>query len=370
MRSTAQPTHEQQQTVPRKTRVMSSSSGTATNRDAATRTTQKQKRVKHVLSRKVSFSAAKGKPRTITSRDAKDRQAPQAVSVLNRSTPGSFVDARKMPSEDVVRKTLDETTQSMGVVVRPKVLDFANRHKERRSVEVRTVLVRAGIIAAVIAAIAGIIWVLFFSPMLRLDASNITVSGANDWVNETRIMSIARTQAGKSLLLVSDAAVEDDLKNIPGVSQAEATKKFPNKFDVSIVSQRPAAMLKKRGTDQLTAVDSRGRILNSVEGKKVDGIPVIEVDDAADAVKSKGVLAALTILDALPEWMRSEVTQVTAATQDSIITKLNTGVTVDWGSAADLKLKLAVVDKIINDPNILGNKTEVNVSAPQRPIIK
>lgn len=40
-----------------------------------------------------------------------------------------------------------------------------------------------------------------------------------------------------------------------------------------------------------------------------------------------------------------------------------TGVIV-WGDSSDLKLKKAVVDKIVNDPNVIGDKHNVDVSAP------
>jgi cell division protein FtsQ len=41
-----------------------------------------------------------------------------------------------------------------------------------------------------------------------------------------------------------------------------------------------------------------------------------------------------------------------------------------WGDASQLDLKKAVVDKIINDPTKIGNKHQIDVSAPLRPIIK
>ena len=47
------------------------------------------------------------------------------------------------------------------------------------------------------------IWLLFFSPALRLRQDRITVMGANEWVNRTQILDIAKQQAGKSLLIVS-----------------------------------------------------------------------------------------------------------------------------------------------------------------------
>ena len=69
--------------------------------------------------------------------------------------------------------------------------------------------------------------------------------------------------------------------------------------------------------------------------------------------------------------MRQRISSVSAQTQDSITTVLDGGnYTIVWGDSSDLKLKKAVVDKIINDPNVIGDKHQVDVSAPLRPIIK
>ena len=123
--------------------------------------------------------------------------------------------------------------------------------------------------------------------------------------------------------------------------------------------------------DTLTAVDSQARVLNSVTDANVDGIPVIEVKDVDKSLKNRSIKEALTILGALPESMRSAITQVTAETQDSVTTTLNDGNRVIvWGNSSQLKLKMAVVDKIINDSNVIGDRHQVDVSAPLKPIMK
>ncbi|NEG70052.1 cell division protein FtsQ/DivIB [Bifidobacterium choloepi] len=309
-------------------------------------------------------AATQRRPRTAGSRFA----APAGES---SSKPGGFVDARRLSSEDVVAKTLSETSGGIGLATRPKVIDFKARQKERKRAATRVIAIRAGIAAAVVAVVVALVWLLFFSPVLRLDAGNITVEGANEWVGEQQILSIAEQQDGKSLLLVSDGDVIAELEAIPGVSDATVTKHFPDSLTVTVTAQRPAAMLKVDGSSELTAVDSQGRVLNSVAaGTSTDGIPQITVDNVQDALKNKAVLNALTILNDLSETMRKSITTVTADTQDSVTTTLDSGITVVWGDAADMKLKAAIVDKIINDSSVIGDKTQVDVSAPSRPIIK
>ena len=296
------------------------------------------------------------------------RQAATVSGDVSRAT--GFVDARTLRSEDLVAKTLRETTGPLGVAARPKVVDFNERVKERRHAGALMVVKRVAITIVSVAAVVGVVWALFFSPLLMLDAAQITVSGANEWVSEDKVESIASAQAGKSLLLVSTHDVETQLADIPGVSKAVATKQYPNGMNVVITAQEPAAML-KTPDGSLTAVDGKGRVLNSVKNASTDGIPIIEVKDVAKGLKSRSVVTAVKVLDSLSSTMRARVSKVTAQTQDSITTELDNGnYTVIWGDASQMKLKKAVVDKIINDPNVVGDKHSVDVSAPLRPIIK
>ena len=326
-------------------------------------------------------SGSSRKPRTIgsrgnTGRSSKSR-APRSVSsgheidepeiiddvTVAKGQAGAFVDARRLHSEDYVAETLHQTTGSLGVASRPKVVNFTERAKERKRANVRVVALRV-LIAVVSVAVVSV---------FRLETSEIGVSGANEWVSAQTIHVIADKQAGKSLFLVSAHEVTEQLKSIPGVSEAKVSKQFPKSMSVEVKAQRPAAML-KRG-DTLTAVDSQARVLNSVKNANVDGIPVIEVKDIDASLKNRSVKEALTILGALPESMRKSITKVTAETQDSVTTTLNDGDRVIiWGDSSQLKLKLAEVEEI--DKNItagtagFAGKHQIDVSSSQKPIVK
>ena len=286
---------------------------------------------------------------------------------------GAFVDARRLHSEDYVAETLHQTTGSLGVASRPKVVNFTERAKERKRANVRVVALRVLIAVVSVAVVTGLKWLLLFSSVFRLETSEIGVSGANEWVSAQTIHVIADKQAGKTLFLVSAHEVTEQLKSIPGVSEAKVSKQFPKSMSVEVKAQRPAAML-KRG-DTLTAVDSQARVLNSVKNANVDGIPVIEVKDIDASLKNRSVKETLTILGALPESMRKSITKVTAETQDSVTTTLNDGDRVIiWGDSSQLKLKLAEGEEI--DKNItagtagFAGKHQIDVSSSQKPIIK
>lgn len=298
-------------------------------------------------------------------------------STKNNASKNTFVDARRLSVVDFVKQTLRSTNGPLGIVSRPKVIDFSAREKEKKFASLRTILLRFLYSFLIIAAITLLCWVLFFSPIFRLKSENISIFGSNEWVSEQKISSIASNQVNKSLFLVSSQEIIEQLNNIPGVTEAKVSKKFPQGLQITVRAQKPAAMLKSHGSEKLTAVDVKGRVLNAVENVPTTGIPVIEVTDVHKSLSSKAVREALKIVSSLSEDFRSHVMRVSARTQDSVETEISSTVSnveihrvIVWGDSSDLDLKKAIVDVIINDPSKIGNRQRLDVSAPARPILK
>ena len=322
-----------------------------------------------------------GESRTRSARSAssssrslvKGNKASASKSATSRSTgsAGGFVDARTIPPDRPVsgRIGTDQEEQGLGIFVRPKVLDFQARVREKKKVSRRLVLIRTGVVILVMALIAGLAWLLFLSPVFRLQTDQINVSGGNAWVSDDRVASIVAHQGDRSLLLVSTNGVEQEISGMAGVTDARVRKSFPHGLEVTFEAQEPTAVFKD-AQGKLTAVDRQGRALNTVSNP-VDGVPVIQVATVKRAQQDQAVRQTLRILSTMPEAMRHSVTKVTAETQDSITTELDQGRhVIIWGDGSELKLKQAVVDKIINDPSKIGDKHQLDVSAPLRPIVK
>lgn len=298
-------------------------------------------------------------------------------STKNNASKNTFVDARRLSVVDFVKQTLRSTAGPLGIVSRPKVIDFSAREKEKKFASLRTILLRFLYSFLIIASIILLCWVLFFSPVFRLKSKNISIFGSNEWVSEQKISSIASNQVNKSLFLVSSQEIIEQLNNIPGVTEAKVSKKFPQGLQITVRAQKPAAILKSHGSEKLTAVDVKGRVLNAVENVPTTGIPVIEVTDVHKSLSSKAVREALKIVSSLSEDFRSHVMRVSARTQDSVETEISSTVSnveihrvIVWGDSSDLDLKKAIVDVIINDPSKIGNRQRLDVSAPARPILK
>ena len=302
---------------------------------------------------------------------ASDAVASKSAESRSTGSAGGFVDARTIPPDRPVsgRIGTDQEDQGLGIFVRPKVLDFQARVREKKKVSRRLVLIRTGVVLLVMALIAGLSWLLFLSPVFRLQTEKIDVSGGNAWVSNDRVASIVARQGDRSLLLVSTNGVEEEISGMAGVTDAKVRKSFPHGLQVTFDAQEPTAVFKD-AQDKLTAVDRQGRVLNTVS-KPVKGVPVIQVSTVNRAQQDQAVRQTLRILSTMPEAMRHSVTKVTAETQDSITTELDQGNhVIIWGDGSDLKLKQAVVDKIINDPSKIGDKHQLDVSAPLRPIVK
>lgn len=298
-------------------------------------------------------------------------------STKNNASKNTFVDARRLSVVDFVKQTLRSTAGPLGIVSRPKVIDFSAREKEKKFASLRTILLRLLYSFLIIASITLLCWILFFSPVFRLKSENISILGSNEWVSEQKISSIASNQVNKSLFLVSSQEIIEQLNNIPGVTEAKVSKKFPQGLQITVRAQKPAAILKSHGSEKLTAVDVKGRVLNAVENVPTTGIPVIEVTDVHKSLSSKAVREALKIVSSLSEDFRSHVMRVSARTQDSVETEISSTVSnveihrvIVWGDSSDLDLKKAIVDVIINDPSKIGNRQRLDVSAPARPILK
>lgn len=357
--------------VSRKAASGEASPGRTTVGKATGRQMTSGRKSEKALEKETSRQAKGGK--TVSRKSRFGKTASRSVSSSSSrsvSRAEGFVDARRLHSEDVVKKTLDENVGVLGVATRPKVLDFDARLKERKKAGTRVAAIRVLIVILAAALVSALIWLLLFSSVFRLETSQISVSGGNEWVSEKDVLDIANQQSGKSLFLVSADKVSSQLKNIPGVTQANVVKRYPRSLEIDIKAQQPAAMLKEPdGT--LVAVGRKARVLNAVGKASMKGIPVIEVSSVDNGLNSRAVKEALTILGGLPDTMRTVITKVSAKTQDSITTELSSGkYVVVWGDSSELKLKSAIVDKLLSDPSLIGDKHQIDVSAPSRPIIK
>jgi cell division protein FtsQ len=282
----------------------------------------------------------------------------------------SFDDPQQMPVPPSIQESLEESAQAgEGVFApAPKVVDIKERLEEKARMRRRTIAMRFLIVLSVLAAVALIVWALFFSPLCQVKSSTVTIKGTNRWVTTSEVSKIVAPQTNQSLLLVSSGDLNEKISALPATESVSISKSFPNSLTITVSVRQPKAILKDN-SGVLSVVDKDGTVMATVK-KKFSGVPVIEVDDTDKELASRAVKQALSVLSQVPDPMLKTLSQVTAMTQDSVTTKTQDGHTIVWGNSSDMKLKGVVVQQLLANKSIMKGKTSIDVSAPQRPIVK
>ncbi|WP_242448508.1 cell division protein FtsQ/DivIB [Cellulomonas sp. WB94] len=261
-----------------------------------------------------------------------------------------------------------------GVVpVRPSVVStgsaarFAERARARRTIARRQVLgVGGGLVG-----LAAVGWLLFVSPVLALDPLDVTVTGAGTVVAVDQVAAVVAARASTPLPRLDTVGLRDAILEVPGVREARVTRDWPHGIVVELVAREPVAAVPETAPADPTA-PAAGFALLDMDGVQVgrvdaapDGLPVVEVP-----VGDKRTLAAvLSVLQALPADLLAEVGQVSAQTQDTVTMQLRDGARVEWGSAQQAPLKIAVLQALRKAPSSAGAQV-YDVSAPTLPVTK
>lgn len=288
-----------------------------------------------------------------------------------------FVDARRLkPGPSVAERIEDPSVGGKpGPLVRPKIVSFPARRKERRTAAVHNAARRILTLVLVVALIAGCIWGAFFSPLFRYDASTAVITGTNQWVDASQIEQIVDEDNGKSLLLVDSRDLAKRLDGIVGVSGATVQRRFPHGLAVSLTSAQPAAVLHVTSDNSLVPVTQDGeQLVRQSDESAYASIPRIDVDSADAAANNEAISQAVKVLGGLGSELAARVTSTTAPTRDSITSVMNDGVTVLWGDSTDIAFKASVVSAILAKKDAgdadYASLTYINVSSADSPIIK
>lgn len=251
--------------------------------------------------------------------------------------------------------------------VRPQVVStrsaerFEERARARRNLARRQVLTWAG---AVVGA-GGLGWLLFGSPVLALDATQVEVSGAGTVVAVDQVLAVVGAQAGTPLPRLDTVGLRDRVLEVPGVREARVVRQWPHGLAVQLVSREPVAAVPE-------PVPATGLVLLDEQGVQVGradtappGLPVVDVPVGEERTLS----AVLRVLEQLPPDLLAQVGSVAARTQDTVSLQLRDGPRVEWGSADETPLKIAVLGALRAAPAAEGASV-FDVSAPRMPITR
>ncbi len=230
---------------------------------------------------------------------------------------------------------------------------FARRRLTRRLVALRPLLIGLGVVAA----LAGLGWVFFFSTWLA--AEEVEVTGT-DVVMPRKVRTLAAVPVGKPLARIDTDAIQARIEVLAAVKSVEVSRCWPHKICIEVTERQPVAVVDKEGT--LWGLDDTGILFRQYTQRPAD-LPLVHMkaNTSTDALAE-----AAQVVRALPSAVLAKVTFLDVSTVDQISLQLKRGATVIWGTADDSGNKARVLVPLLEAK---PDAKTYNVSFPGNPTV-
>jgi len=225
---------------------------------------------------------------------------------------------------------------------------------------------RSLVIGLALVALAGCSWLVARTTSL-FAVDTIAVSGAPPDVAASVRTALASAD-GTSLLGLNLTRLRAEVEDVPMVASVTFDRAFPHTLAVSVVPERPVAVL-RQGADSWLA-SARGRVLARLEHGARPALPrvwlgkgaSIRVGALLDGDPAAAVRAVAPLADrSLPLRVAS-----VKATDDELTLILRSGLEVQLGDGSQLPVKLAIAARIV--PSLQEEDAYLDVAVPKRPV--
>ncbi|MBO0925698.1 FtsQ-type POTRA domain-containing protein [Cellulomonas sp. zg-ZUI199] len=293
---------------------------------------------------------------------------PTAATSRVRRAPGAPTAPATDPVTGSTRAVTTYTVGRFSGPVRPAVVSTTSRERFAERARARRNLARRQVVggAAGVVGVGALGWLLLLSPVLALDVTQLEVTGAGTVVAVDQVVAVVHERAGTPLPRLDTVGLRDRVLEVPGVREARVVRQWPRGLAVQLVSREPvAAVPEEAPATGLVLLDEQGVQVGRADAAPA-GLPVVDVPVGDERTLS----AVLHVLEQLPPDLLGQVASVAAASQDTVTMQLRDGgPRIDWGSAEQTPLKLAVLAALRAAPEAAGASV-FDVSAPQMPITK
>ncbi len=231
---------------------------------------------------------------------------------------------------------------------------FAARARAARWRSRRPVLLGAGALVLVV-ALAAFAWA---GPLLVV--RHVEVRGVSgDRAQQVRTALAA--PMGEPLLRVDGSALAGRVRRLPFVASVDVGRGWPRTLVVTVDARTPRAVVPAGVGGGYEIVDGTG-VAYAHADTAPRGLPVVRVADVAD--QQPALVAALQVLQGLPDDLRAKVTSVKAASPDDVTLTISHR-TVVWGSPEQTHRKARIFEALRD------TKAKVyDVSSPDTPVLR
>jgi cell division protein FtsQ len=194
----------------------------------------------------------------------------------------------------------------------------------------------------------------------------LEITGAPADVRQ-QVRRVLAPLAGTNLLGLDGAALERRAEALPGVVSVRFDRAFPHTLKISVVPERPVAVL-HRGTETWL-VSARGRVVRRIRKGTYPSLARVWVPRKANVsvgaflTPTAGGTATRTL--ALAQHFPAHISTVSLAGGE-LVFHLRSGLELRLGEPTDVRLKLAIARRAL--AALPTGATYVDVSVPERPV--
>lgn len=196
--------------------------------------------------------------------------------------------------------------------------------------------------------------------------SQVEVEGGSPQI-AARVRQVLAPVMGASLVGLDGTDVLRKVDALPTVVRASYDRAFPHTLRISVVPERPAAVL-RRGPDSWL-VSVRARVMERLPVRALPNLPRIWVGARTPvrigAELGGGGVGAAARAVGLAGAFNARITSASYTT-GSLVFHLRSGLELLLGEAADVRLKVAVAERAL--PVLPGGTTFLDLSVPGRPV--
>ncbi|MGP3955036.1 cell division protein FtsQ/DivIB [Nonomuraea sp. 3N208] len=166
-------------------------------------------------------------------------------------------------------------------------------------------------------------WLVFFSPVLGVRSIEIV---GNLTVPSERIEQQAGVADLHPLATVDLAGVQSRVLGIRQLASAKVDRVWPGTLKIEVVEREPIAVI--AAGDKFAVVDKQAVVIE-VKSAAPPLLPLLKVD--RPAAGDPALMAALQVIQAVPDEVAPKVRQVRAGTAEGVTLELSDGRSVVWG---------------------------------------
>jgi cell division protein FtsQ len=190
------------------------------------------------------------------------------------------------------------------------------------------------LVLSAIGVVGGVTWALLGSGLFAV--RSVVVTGTH-LVPESEVLAVADVQPGTPLIRVNTARIAARVLTITQVQGVRVSTSWPDEVVIAVRERTAAlAVLVPSGFD---LIDANGVVVQLVEARPAI-LPLYTTSASVSSLRGDpDVAAAAAVLGELPTSLRPSVASVIVPSPDQVTLRLNSGVTIVWGSPGDAAAK-------------------------------